>query len=136
MSVIVGMGMLSLTGIGLWAAGNPVVEGGLDFGTVFEATMVYSPAVFLIIGVGVFLIGIKPKWTVITWVYITYSFFVVYLGELLRLPEWMKNISPFGHIPQLPVEEMEYGGIIGLIVLSIILTVLGFIGYRNRDIEG
>src|SRR5690625_7923686 len=87
------------------------------------------------IGIAVLLTGFLPKFTGFTWLYLGYSFIVVYLGGLLQFPEWMSNLSPFGHIPQLPVEDMDFMKAAVLTIISIILVVIGFIGYQKRDIE-
>src|SRR5690606_27969968 len=105
-SIVNGFVMLSLTGIGLWAAGTSVVEDGLDFGMVYGATMVYYPAVLVMISLAVVLIGWFPRRTSLIWLYVFYSFFVLYLGGLFQFSEWVGKLSPFGYIPQLPIEEM------------------------------
>ncbi len=90
----------------------------------------------LIIGLAILLIGLFPKITSILWLYLGYSFFVVYLGKLLQAPDWMGKLSPFGNIPQYPVDEINYLTISLLIALAAIVTLIGFIGYRKRDIAG
>lgn len=127
--------MLSLAGIGLWSAGTAVVEDGLVFGKIYGAAMVYLPALWAMIGVAVLLIGFVPRFTGLIWFYLVYSFFVVYLGSLLKFPDWMAKLTPFGHIPQLPVEDMDYMKAAVLTIIAVVLTILGFIGYNKRDIE-
>lgn len=48
----------------------------------------------------------------------------------------MINLSPYGHISQLPVEGMDYMKASLLTIIAVILTVVGFIGYNKQDIEG
>jgi ABC-2 type transport system permease protein len=135
-SVVNAFIMLTLVSLGLWIAGNPVVDGGLEFGAIYKVALVQIPAMAIMLGIGVFFIGVKPNLTSITWMYLTFSFLILYLGDLLQLPEWIINISPFSHIPQIPMEEMNYFTITILMIISILFIVLGFIGYRKRDIEG
>ncbi|WP_096270762.1 ABC transporter permease [Paucisalibacillus globulus] len=135
-SIVNGFVMLSLTGIGLWAAGTSVVEDGLDFGMVYGATMVYYPAVLVMISLAVVLIGWFPRRTSLIWLYVFYSFFVLYLGGLFQFSEWVGKLSPFGYIPQLPIEEMDWIGSIILVFVSAVLAVIGIIGYCRRDIHG
>ena len=135
-SIVVGFVILSLTAVGLWSAGSVVMEDGIAFGRIYGAAMVYLPALWMMTGLAVLLVGIVPRLTGLTWLYLGYSFIVVYLGGLLQFPEWMSNLSPFGHIPQLPVEDMDFMKAAVLTIISIILVVIGFIGYQNRDIEG
>ncbi|MCH1626503.1 ABC transporter permease [Ferdinandcohnia quinoae] len=135
-SVIVGLVMLVLSAIGLGSIGNSVLDEGVAFSTYFSAALVYLPAMWIMSGIAVLLIGIAPRLSGLTWLYLTYSFFVVYLGGMLKLPEWMGNISPFGQIPKLPVEDMDWMRFFILSVIAVVLTVIGFLGYNKRDIHG
>ena len=128
--------MLSLAAIGLWSAGNAVMEEGLALGRLYGAAMVYLPAMWIMIALAVLLTGLLPKFTGLSWIYLLYSFIVVYLGGLLQFPEWMGNLSPFGQVPQIPVEDMDFMKVIVLSTIAIVVTILGFIAYNKRDIHG
>lgn len=136
LAVINGFVMLSLTSIGLWVAAETVMEDGLPFGAIYGAGMVYFPAVLVLIGFAALMIGVLPRLTSLVWVYIVASFLINYLGGLLDLPEWLENISPFGYIPALPVDDLDWMPVIVLSLIAIGLMVIGFIGYRRRDMEG
>ena len=135
-SIVTSFVMLSLAAIGLWSAGNAVMEEGLEFGTLYGAAIVYLPAMWIMIGLAALLIGAAPKLTGLTWLYLIYSFIVVYLGGLLQFPEWLGNLTPFGQIPNIPVEDMDYMKVSILVVIAIVVTVVGFVGYNRRDIQG
>ena len=135
-SFAAGFVMLFLAVTGMWSAGAAVMDDPVSFETIFNAGMIYLPAIWVMIGVAVFLIGFVPKRTGLTWLYLGYSFFVVYMGGILQLPEWLAELSPFGHIPKLPVEGMDLTKMSILTALAIALTVIGFIGYNKRDIQG
>ncbi|MDG5786779.1 ABC transporter permease [Evansella sp. AB-P1] len=134
-SVVNGFVMLSLAAIGLWSAGAAVMEEGLQFGMIYGAAMAYYPAMLVMIGIVVFMIGFIPKATSFIWLYVLYSFFVLYLGGLFQFSEWIGKISPFGHVPQAPIEEFTWGPLIVLSALAIVLMIVGFIGFNKRDIE-
>ena len=136
LSLISGFIMLSLAILGLWVAADSVMDDPISLQSFLKAGLVYLPALWIMIGIGVATIGIKPKLTGLTYLFLGYSFFVVYLGSMLKLPEWMANLSPYGHIPQIPVEEVSYLTLAILIFIAIALTLVGFIGFRNRDIAG
>jgi ABC-2 type transport system permease protein len=135
-ALIGGLMMLLVAVIGLWSAGAAVMDEPILFGTMFKASMAYLPAMWIMISVSVLLIGFAPKFTGFTYLYLGYSFFVVYLGKMLQLPEWLGNLSPFGHIPQIPVEDMDYLKISLLTILAMVVMVVGISGYNKRDIEG
>lgn len=134
-ALINGFVMQSLAALGLWAAGNTVVDGGLNYGTVFSAAIVYYPAILVMICLAALLIGWLPRSTSLIWLYLFYSFFVLYLGGLFQFSDWIGKLSPFGYIPQLPIEEMDWTRCILLLVVAAILSVLGLIGYSKRDIQ-
>jgi ABC-2 type transport system permease protein len=136
LSILMGSIMLVIAAIGLWLASSSSMENPIVFETIIKAACVYLPAVWLMIGLAVLLIGLFPKITSIVWLYLGYSFFVVYLGKLLQVPDWMAKLSPFGNIPQFPVDEINYLTISLLIALTAIIILIGFIGYRKRDIAG
>lgn len=122
--------------LGLWSAGIFGMEEPISFITFFKAGFAHLPAIWIMIGLAVLLIGFIPRLTGLSWAYLGYSFFVVYLGGMLQLPEWMAKLSPFGHIPQIPIEEINWGIILVLIFIAIALVVAGFWAYNRRDIEG
>jgi ABC-2 type transport system permease protein len=135
-SMVGGFVMLLLAMVGLWAAGSSVMDEAISFSRMFNASMVYLPAMWMLIAVAVLLTGFFPRLAGLTWLYLGYSFLVVYLGGMLKFPDWMGNLSPFGHIPKIPVEEMDYMSVSFLTVAAIAVIVVGFIGYNKRDIEG
>lgn len=120
--------------LGLWSAAIFVMEDAISFNTLIKAGIVHLPAMWIMIGLAVFLVGFIPKLAGLTWLYLGYSFFVVYMGDMLQLPEWLSNLSPFGHIPQIPVEEINILSLVILTIISIVLIAAGFIGYNKRDI--
>ncbi len=131
-----GWAMLSLAALGLGLAAAGVMEEPIPLGTFYQAAMAYLPALWVMIGLAVFLIGFLPSVTGLVWAYLGFSFIVVYLGGLLQFPAWLSNLSPFAHASGLPVEEMAYGKFFLLLVIAVGLAVLGILGDRNRDIRG
>ena len=58
------------------------------------------------------------------------------MGNLFQLDEWFSNVTPFGHVSQLPVDEFEVVPFFGLIGVAIVLVVAGHTFYSKRDIQG
>ena len=63
-----------------------------------------------------------------------FAFVVGWLGGLIRLPSWAEGISPFAHLPQVPVEEVSVGPLVLLTLLAVALVAVGGVGFRRRDI--
>lgn len=135
-SVVMSIVGLFMSVLGLWVASASVMEDPIAFSTIFKAGIVYLPALLVLIGLTTFLIGWIPKITIVSWVMLLYSFIVIYFGELFDFSDWMKNFSPFGHVPKVPMDDINLLTLIILAVLGIALTYLGVLGYNKRDIEG
>lgn len=122
--------------LGLWSAALFVMEDVISLSTLLKAGFVHLPAIWIMVGGATLFIGWMPRLTGFTWLYLGYSFFIVYLGDILQLPSWMADVSPFGHIPQIPMEEINPLTMIVLILIAIVLIIVGFVGYNRRDIQG
>lgn len=134
-SILTGIVMISLAALGLWVSAVSVMESPLSFGTIYNSAIAYYPAVLVMIGISTFLIGFVPRMSSFIWLYVLYTFFVLYLGGLFDLPNWLGQLTPFGYIPQLPIENVEWSNVILLTIISGLFMILGIIGYCRRDIE-
>lgn len=122
--------------VGLWSAGLFVMDDPVSFQTLLKAGFAHLPAVWTMVGLAVLFIGFRPDMTGLTWLYLGYSFFVVYMGEMLKLPDWMASLTPFGHVPKIPVEEVNVLKLAVLTLTASALTAAGFAGYKRRDVQG
>lgn len=128
--------MLFVSVYGLWMASSAVMDVPIAFGSMFKAIMVFLPAIWFMIGLTVLIIGVIPKASSLIWAYLGYSFFAVYMGEVVNMPEWSINLSAFAHIPQLPVDTINYTTLAVLTVIAAALTAAGVFFYRRRDVQG
>ena len=129
-AVVQGAALQFLLAAGLWAT----AEGELLLGEMLKPAFVYLPAIWLMAGLAVLLVGVQPKLTALIWAVFGYSFLVMYLGRAADLPEWTARITPFGNTPQLPVEEFKLLPLLLMTALAALLTAVGLWRYRERDI--
>ena len=94
-----------LNAVGFWAGSTAVMDDPIPFVSWLWACVVYTPALLVLLGVAVALVGWLPKLSRLAWGYLGYTFVALYLGVLTGLPEWLGKLTPFGHIPQLPYVE-------------------------------
>lgn len=133
LAIVNGFVMLSLSTIGLWSAATAVMEDGFAFGVVYRAGIVYFPAMLVMVSIAAFLIGFLPRLTSLIWIYFVYSFFVLYLGNLMQFPDWVGKLSPFGYVPQVPIEDTTFLPLFLLSVVALGLIFFSFLGFRKRD---
>ncbi|MCL2818432.1 MAG: ABC transporter permease [Actinomycetia bacterium] len=124
-----------LNALGLWAGSYPVMKNPIPLLTMLKASMVYAPALLFMLGVAMLLIGFFPRQSIAAWIYLGYAFIVLYFGQLFNVPEWLAKLSPYGYMPQLPVDEYRWLPIFVVVSLALVMFALGFIGHRRRDME-
>ena len=112
-----------------------IVSGDLGVAPrILGGALVYVPAMWLLIGLSVAIVGLAPRAVVAAWAVLGACIVIGMLGELLDLPGWMKSISPFGHVPQLPVADLTVLPLVALTTVAAVLTAAGLAGLRRRDI--
>jgi ABC-2 type transport system permease protein len=125
--------VLGLTGLGM-AVTYGIIIG--DFGSLPElvgAELSYLPAVWVLVGIALLLYGIAPKATLVTWAAYALMLLSGLLGDLLDLPGWVVQMSPFAHVPDLPAGDFELLPLVILTVVAAALTAAGLAGFRRRD---
>ena len=125
-----------LTAFGLWSVATTVLPSPEDFPLpdVLLANLLFLPAIWVVIGVTVFLIGFAPKFTNMIWLVYGFVFFMGMFGRVGFLPIWVQRMTPFHFIPEHPIQDITILPLLILIVIAVCLTVAGFKGYSRRDI--
>jgi len=123
--------------VGLYAMGISVLEdpSELSMSFLLAANFVYIPAQWVMLGLTVLLLGALPKATGLVWGYFTLSLFLMFFGRMNIFPEWTQYLTPFGFLPQLPIDEINYLVLGLLVVVGAVLTAAGFFLYGRRDIN-
>jgi ABC-2 type transport system permease protein len=131
-AVIQGLSFIVLAPLGLWA--GAASSGRLELGEVMRGALAYIPAALVVMGVAAALVGLAPRFSPLAWAVFTYSFLVVYFGRILDLPAWAEDLSPFGHIPQVPIQALSWPPLLALTALATALSAGGLAAYSRRDI--
>lgn len=128
-----------LAGIaGVVLMGNSMIEAGAEriTGVEFWQTFLGQlPAVLMIVAVAAVLVGWLPRLTSLPWLLLAYGFMSLYMGNLLKLPKWAKQITPYGWVPKVPVKDVDWTTFWWMIALAGVLMTIGAIGYRRRDLD-
>jgi ABC-2 type transport system permease protein len=118
--------------LGLGAASVGVTDPGL--GEYVLAALVYLPAVLALVGLVWLFLGWRPRLAGLAWVVLVWAFVVGMFGGLLDLPDAVMGFSPYWHVPRLPADQVDAGGLAALSAVALALLVLGFAGFRRRDV--
>ncbi|MCL2754258.1 MAG: hypothetical protein FWD35_00875 [Oscillospiraceae bacterium] len=124
-----------VTAFGFWGVAAAVMENPLEVGFFLDTMLVYLPALWIMLAVAVAIVGWLPKGGLIAWGYMVYSVFVLFLGQMLNLPDFFGKITPFGHVPTLilPDDSVNFATMAVMTAIAAGLTAIGFAGYSRRD---
>ena len=128
--VVVGLGGLGLgIGYGL-SAGDAGLVGAYTAGTLQQV----APAL-VVAGLAWLLSGLVPRWASLTWLLLGLGAVVLLFGEVLRLPAWLRWVSPFDHLALVPAEPFRALPLLVLLALAAALAGVGVAGFARRDIR-
>ncbi|MBM7171896.1 ABC transporter permease [Streptomyces sp. G44] len=122
--------LMAVCGLGM-AVGHG--DGG-DAGAVLGACLAQLPAIWVLGGLAVLLVGAYPKAAVASWAVVGTCLAIGWIGPALDLPQAVMNLSPFGHLPKLPGAAVSWPPLITLTLLAAALTAAGLAGLRRRDV--
>lgn len=123
------------TALGTYVTSQNILDYPISLRAYSEMSFVYLPAIIFVSGLIAFLVGAAPKLIHSIWLYVTYIFVVLYLGSILKFPDWLTNLSVFNYIPEHPHESIEWFPLITLVVIGFSLFIIGLVGYNKRDLE-
>ena len=98
------------------------------------AALVHLPAMWVFVGVTMLLYGRFPGAVLTAWVALAACLVVGFLGQLLGLPEWLRELSPFEHTPPLPAEGLDVMPLVLLAMIAAALIAGGVAAFGRRDI--
>ena len=124
-----------MTAAGLYLVTDAVTDvNPFTFSGLIESFFSYLPALWVMIGVAVLLVGLLPKATGAIWGFFGFVAFVTFIGGVIDLPDWVNTLSPMHHIPKMPLEPFMWSPLVALTAIALMLTVAGFAFYNQRDI--
>lgn len=126
--------LLVVTGVATAAGLGTQAAGDVGLGRMVGAALDQVPAVWVVVSLALLLYAVASRWSVLGWAALTVFVVVGQLGELLRLPDAVIGLSPFTHVPAMPVEAFAPGPAVTLIALAVSLWALAWWRFRERDI--
>ncbi|HRI96579.1 MAG TPA: hypothetical protein PLZ93_13275, partial [Nocardioides sp.] len=123
--------LLLVTGIALWA--GYASAGGVDAKAVVPAALGWVPAVWLVGGLA--LVGFGLRIGAVGWVFLVLFLATTLVGELLELPTWMVNLSPYSAVPAYPASAWTWTPDLVLTALALSIAGGAWWLFGRRDIS-
>ncbi len=126
--------VLLAAGLGLGATYALSSSSFSELPRVAGLQLVYLPAVLVPAGLVALLHGWRPAWAKVVWAVLAVWFVLGYLGGLLHAPAWLVRTSPFSRTPAVPADTLSLAAPLVIAVVVALLTALGVLLLRRRDI--
>ena len=129
--------LLVLAGAGAGLGGGYLIVTG-DGGALLRLglpVLAYLPAVLLLAAVALLVYAVHPRLAVLAWLPLVVAVVVMFFGDLLDLPQWFQDLSPFEHLALVPAQPMRWTPFGVLWLLAGVVWLLGQSAFRRRDIR-
>ncbi|MFE3542263.1 ABC transporter permease [Nocardia sp. NPDC059177] len=98
------------------------------------ATAAYLPAVGVLLCAALALYGLRPAALGLSWTAFIVVTVIATLADTLRLPGWVRQVSPLEWVGRTPAEPVSWWGLAIAACLAAGLALAGFRGLARRDI--
>jgi ABC-2 type transport system permease protein len=124
--------LLLVAGVGLAVGvGN---DADHSFGRLVGSALAQAPAVWTVAALAVLCYALRSQWAVLGWGVVVLCATLGQIGELLGLPGWVLDLSPYSHAPRMPLEDFALAPALALTTIAAGLLAVSWLRYRSRDI--
>lgn len=132
---VVGTTVLTVAvGLGAGFAHASSAGNGGMVGQDLAAALVRLPAVWVLVALSLAVYGLAGRWVSVTWGVLVGCLVVGQFGDLMNLPQWTQDLSPYTHVPQLPGGALDVAGMVTLVGVAAALGAIGLAAFRRRDL--
>lgn len=126
--------LLALTGTAIGATRAAQEGDAAEIGRMLGAALVRVPAAWLVMAVVVALFGFAPRFVPAGWGVLVGVVLLAEIGPLLELDQWVLDLNPFAHVPNLPGAPFRAVPLVVLTALAAAVVACGLAGFRRRDV--
>ncbi len=88
-----------------------------SFGKLVASALAQAPAVWVVVALAVLCFAVRSQWALLGWGVVVLFATLGQIGALLRLPQWVLDLSPYSHAPRMPQADFE-------LVPALVLTAI------------
>ena len=122
--------------VGLGAGFARAVEAGrsAEIGRLLGAALAQLPAALVLVALAVAAYGVAPRVATVVWAFLAAFIVLGELGPLLKLDQWVLDLSPFAHTPRLPGAPFTATAVVLLTGVALLIAGAGLAALRRRDV--
>ncbi|NYF09082.1 ABC-2 type transport system permease protein [Leifsonia sp. AK011] len=104
-------------------------------GSYAGAGLAHAPAALVFVAVTALVFALVPRATIaLGWGLLVLGLVLGQFGDLLALPEWLQNVSPFRYSSAAPAEAFDATSALVLVAVALAGTALALVTVRRRDL--
>lgn len=103
-------------------------------GRLAAASLAYLPGALVLAGFARLLHGVAPRLASGVWLLLGLAWVVLVLGQVLHLPQWLRDLSPYEHLAAVPAVPVDWTAVLALTVLAAALSAVGQAAFARRDV--
>ena len=127
--------MLATSGLVMAICVNMLSNWSVDVGEYVFGALSYWPLVALLAGLYIGIFGVLPRLAgLITWTFYGFVAFMSWIGPLMKIDQWIMDLSPLSHMASAPAEAVKLAPLGVLIVIATALVTFGFVTWRKRNL--
>lgn len=107
---------------------------GREAARMLGAALAQLPAVWVLVGITVLVIGLLPRLTSLAWGALTTFLLLGQVGPALKLDQWLLDLSPYVHVPPVPGPALDWTPLWWLMAVATAALAVGLAGLARRDI--
>lgn len=116
-----------------------IFAGGVDgdyslVGDAVAAAATGIPAILMVLALAAALHALAPRLVVFAWIPVVAGALIELFGDVMQLPGWARQISPFEHTPAMPAEEFALAPLLVQAAVAAGLVAFALWRFSHRDI--
>ncbi|HEY3560132.1 MAG TPA: ABC transporter permease, partial [Kribbella sp.] len=116
------------------AYGAAIGDVGGQVPRMVAAALAQLPAVWVLAAIAIAIIGFFPQASMVSWAGPAVCILIGLVSAGVATAGWIRDISPFTHLPSLPGGSAQAGPLVLLLAIAAVITLAGLLGLRHRDL--
>jgi ABC-2 type transport system permease protein len=130
------LGLAILASVFAWV-GATLQSAGVPLGDLLEAGLNCLPAALLFLGLAALAYAGFPRAGVaVAYGLVTVAYLWNLLGSLVGAPQWLVDLTPFGHVGLVPAQPFRAGAAAAMLAIGAVACVAALAVFRRRDLAG
>jgi len=98
-------------------------------------TLAYAAPVLVLGTLALLLYGVRARLASVVWIVLAFCVVVMMFGEVLQIPQWVQDLSPFEHLALVPAEDFRWMPVLALAALATLVAVAAHEALARRDVH-